>query len=194
MKKFTAAVILGLITTGVTALIYIETAPSPSERAARMRGCTLCHSGDFAETPLSTLSHWQHGTPLTPLVKQTLLAAHPTLPGGDTDILTDHISAQQLKLLLNSREHERGAALYTAKCATCHGKNGEGEPGNYPPLQGSEWLTPSPNRPTLESIIRDGLQGPITVKGQPWDSTMLPPGIAAPDDIRAIIEYLQRFR
>lgn len=194
MKKFSAAVILVLIAMGVAALIYVETATSPGERAARMRGCMLCHTDAFEQKPLACLSRWQHGTPLTPMVKESMLAAHPNLPGDDADLLADFITTRQLQPLAHSRKHERGAALYAAKCATCHGKNGEGQAGNYPPLQGSEWLTPSPERPALESIIRDGLQGPITVKGQPWDSTMLPPGVTAPADIQAIIDYLQRFR
>lgn len=194
MKKLSAAVILGLIAMGVTALVYVETAATPGERAARMRGCTLCHTDLFEKQAPASLSRWQHGTPLTPLVKQSMQAAHPTLPGDDADLLADFISSRQLALLADSRKHERGAALYAAKCAACHGKNGEGQALNYPPLQGSEWLTPSPNRPALESIIKDGLQGPITVKGREWNSTMLPPGITAPDDIRSVIEYLQRFR
>lgn len=194
MKKFSAAVILVLIAIGVAALIYVESAPTPGERAARMRGCMLCHTDAFAQKPLANLSRWQHGTPLTPIVKESMLAAHPTLPGNDADLLADFITSRQLQLLADSRQHERGAALYAAKCAACHGKNGEGQALNYPPLQGSEWLTPSPERPSLESIIRDGLQGPITVKGQEWNSTMLPPGITAPDDIRAVMEYIQRFR
>ena len=193
MKKFTAAAILVLTAIGVAALIYTESADSPAERAARMRGCLLCHGDAFAAKPLRCLQEWQHGTPFTPKVREALLAAHPSLPGADTKLLTQYIVAQQLPLLAENRKGERGASLYATKCAACHGKNGEGQAGNYPPLAGSEWLTPSPERPTIESIIRNGLQGPITVKGEPWNSTMLPPGVTEKYDIQAITEYLKRF-
>ena len=194
MRKFTVAACLVLFAMGLAALIYVESAPSPWEHAARKRGCMLCHTDSFAGTPLPCLQQWQHGTALTPLVKQAMLAEHPTLPGDDADLLAHAIAHQQLPLLAAARNTASGAALYTAKCAICHGKNGEGQAGNYPPLQGSEWLTPSPDRPGLESIIRNGLQGPITVKGQQWNSTMLPPGITSDADVNALIDYLQQFR
>lgn len=193
MKKFTAAAILVLTAIGVAALVYTESADSPAERAARMRGCLLCHGDAFAGKQLSCLQEWQHGTPFTPNVREALLAAHPSLPGADTELLAQYIAAQQLPLLAQSRHGERGASLYAAKCAACHGKSGEGQVGNYPPLKGSEWLLPSSERPALESIIRNGLQGPITVKGESWNSTMLPPGITADEDVNALTEYLKRF-
>lgn len=183
-----------IVAIGMAALIYIESADSPGEHAARMRGCLLCHTDAFADTPLSPLQQWQRSTPLAPLLKQRMLQVHPSLPGADADTLAAYMAAQQLPLLAQSRQGERGAALYAAKCAACHGKNGEGQASMYPPLRGSEWLTPSPDRTSLESIILNGLQGPISVKGEAWDSTMLPPGISAPADVKAIIEHLQQFR
>jgi cytochrome c oxidase cbb3-type subunit 2 len=32
---------------------------------------------------------------------------------------------------------ERGPALYIAYCSACHGLDGEGRPGTYPPIKGS---------------------------------------------------------
>lgn len=194
MKKFAAAALLVIVAIGMAALVYIESAPTPGERAARMRGCLFCHTDAFAEKPLTCLPQWKRGTPLAPLVEQRLLQAHPTRPGDDAATLAQYIAAQQLPLLAQSRQGERGAALYAAKCAACHGNNGEGQAGMYPPLRGSEWLTPAPNRPTVESIILNGLQGPITVKGEAWNSTMLPPGISAPADVKAISDHVQQFR
>lgn len=123
-----------------------------------------------------------------------MLQQHPKLPGKDAKLLAHYISLQQLPLLAESRKAERGAALYAAKCAVCHGAKGEGQPGSYPPLRGSEWLSPSPQRPSVEHIIRNGLQGPIRVRGEMWDSAMLPPGISDAQDIRALLNYLEQFR
>lgn len=194
MKKFAATAILVLTVIGMAVLIYTESADSEAERAARMRGCYLCHSHSFATQPLPCLTQWQHGTPLTPLVREALQTKHPHLPGDDIDILAQYIASRQLPLLAERQHSSRGAVLYAAKCALCHGNDGEGQPGNYPPLKGSEWITPSPDRPSLETIIREGIQGPISVKGTQWDSTMLAPGISRSEDIHELIEYLQRFR
>lgn len=190
--RFISALSLVILIIGLSAWIYTENAASPAERAARLRGCLLCHTHSFAEQALPCLQQWQHGTPLTPVAESALLQAHPTLAGDDAPLLAQYIAGRQLPLLLRQRGAERGAALYAAKCAACHGHRGEGQTGTYPPLHGSEWLTPAPGRPTPESIITRGLQGPITVKGEAWDSAMLPPGITDPQDVQSLIEYLQR--
>jgi len=54
---------------------------------------------------------------------------------------------------------DSGHMIYMARCAVCHGENGEGRPGLYPPLAGSEWVNGPPER--LAAIILDGLQGPV---------------------------------
>ena len=54
---------------------------------------------------------------------------------------------------------DSGHEIYMARCAVCHGQNGEGRPGMYPPLVGSEWVNGPPER--LAAIILDGMQGPV---------------------------------
>ena len=172
MKAIAAAgLILSVI--GLAALLYVQGAGSAEERAARMRGCLLCHGDAFAEQPLSCLDSWQHGTPLSPQVEQCLLQAHPRLAGDDAPLLARYITTKQLPLLAQKRSGDRGAALYAAKCAPCHGRNGEGQAGLYPPPR---------------------IQGPITVKGEPWNATMLPPGISAEADVDALIRHVETFR
>jgi mono/diheme cytochrome c family protein len=54
---------------------------------------------------------------------------------------------------------DSGQMIYMARCAVCHGENGEGRPGMYPPLTGSQWVNGPPER--LAALILDGLQGPV---------------------------------
>jgi len=54
---------------------------------------------------------------------------------------------------------DSGHAIYMARCALCHGENGEGRPGFYPPLTGTEWVNGPPER--LAAVILDGMQGPV---------------------------------
>jgi mono/diheme cytochrome c family protein len=64
-----------------------------------------------------------------------------------------------------------GKALFSANCITCHQANGQGLPGQYPPLAGSEIvLGPAVNH-TI-AIVLKGLQGPVTVKGQAFNNAM----------------------
>ena len=73
---------------------------------------------------------------------------------------------------------ERGKKIFAANCATCHQMTGQGVPGQYPPLAGSEFVNGGTRR--LAMIVLKGLQGPVKVKGQqfgtavmqPWETTL----------------------
>jgi len=54
---------------------------------------------------------------------------------------------------------DSGQTIYTTRCALCHGREGEGAPGMYPPLVGSDWVNGPPER--LAAIILDGMRGPV---------------------------------
>jgi mono/diheme cytochrome c family protein len=68
---------------------------------------------------------------------------------------------------------EQGAKVYSSVCVNCHQKNGLGVPGQYPPLDGSEWVIGSDER--LAGIVAYGLTGPVTVRGQTYASAVMPP-------------------
>lgn len=64
----------------------------------------------------------------------------------------------------------RGKSVYNKLCATCHLPNGQGIPGTYPPLDGSNWLTEK--RKASIKAVKYGLQGPITVNGKKYNNVM----------------------
>jgi mono/diheme cytochrome c family protein len=80
--------------------------------------------------------------------------------------------------------HDRGKKIFAANCQTCHQATGQGVPGQYPPLAGSEFTIGGSKRPAM--IVLKGLQGPVKVKGQqfgsavmqPWDKTLTDQKIA----------------
>ena len=84
----------------------------------------------------------------------------------------------------------RGAALFAVNCQPCHQATGMGSPGLAPPLVGSEWVLGPPKR--LVRIPNNGLQGPITIKGQQWNASMAALGGSLPDeDLAAILSYIR---
>lgn len=86
---------------------------------------------------------------------------------------------------------QKGQELY-ARCATCHMATGEGVPGAFPPLAGSEWVTGPVSRPI--AILLHGLQGEITVKGTTYNSMMMAYGTGAPmtdDEVAAVLTYVR---
>lgn len=63
-----------------------------------------------------------------------------------------------------------GGAIFAANCAACHQANGQGLPGVFPPLVGSEWVVGDPK--VLANILLHGVSGKIEVAGQSFDGMM----------------------
>lgn len=81
-----------------------------------------------------------------------------------------------------------GEQLYLGRCMSCHQVNGQGVPGVFPPLDGSEWVTGDEGR--LVRIVLHGMTEAVTVKGVVYNSAMPPWGPFLKDDeIAAILTY-----
>lgn len=68
------------------------------------------------------------------------------------------------------KQIELGKQHFATVCAACHQSHGNGVPGAFPPLTGSEWVMGDPAR--LIRIVLQGVYGPIEVKGQSWNLAM----------------------
>lgn len=71
-----------------------------------------------------------------------------------------------------------GVELYRIQCSACHGPEGKGIPGVFPPLAGSDFL-----RTQRERALRapmEGLQEPVTVNGVTYQAQM--PAVALRDE------------
>lgn len=168
-------------------VIYVGMGKSEADRLCRERFCYICHGDAFSE-PLTCLKSRDEGEPMTPLIIEALRREHPGIAEEHLQVIAEEIARRQLPAINARQQSRRGERLYAAKCAACHGSKGEGKPGQYPPLAGSEWLTDEPSR--LPEILSLGLRGPISVKGEPWDEIMLPPGLRDSDH-GPIIQYLR---
>lgn len=80
-----------------------------------------------------------------------------------------------VNLVQQSDSYKRGKEIYNDFCVTCHLANGKGIPGNFPPLDGSNWLTEK--RKESISAVKHGLKGPITVNGEEYNSVMVDLGL-----------------
>ncbi len=182
-----ASALLLLMAAGL--LLFVESAGSGGERSFRARGCALCHAG-FGQQPLRALEGWQAGHALRPRVQEALRRQHPLLAAGAEEALAEFIIAQQYAPLAAAQAGQAGERLYLAKCAACHGRNGEGQAGAYPPLMHSEWLHEADKLARLPEILAEGLRGPITVKGERWDAIMNAPGLCDEAGREAVIRYV----
>jgi mono/diheme cytochrome c family protein len=87
---------------------------------------------------------------------------------------------------------QTGQQIYQ-RCATCHQATGLGIPGAFPPLAGSEWATAANAALPIRIVLR-GLQGPVTVKNQRFNSAMPAYGTGQPlsdADVASVLTYVR---
>jgi mono/diheme cytochrome c family protein len=84
-----------------------------------------------------------------------------------------------------------GLRVFSSTCVACHQASGNGVAGSFPPLAGSEWVqAEGGNR--IAHVVLYGLTGPITVKGQQFNGTMLAWGGTYTDEqIAAVLTYVR---
>lgn len=84
----------------------------------------------------------------------------------------------------------RGAKLYSAKCAGCHGPDAKGDGANYPSLAGSKRVIG--NTEAFAMVIINGIQGPVS-SGKTYGAGLMPPqgaGMGA-EDLAGLMTYLR---
>ncbi|MBK5268375.1 MAG: c-type cytochrome [Acidimicrobiia bacterium] len=81
---------------------------------------------------------------------------------------------------------EDGAQIFADNCSSCHQAYGQGIPGKYPQLAAN----PAATDPAfVESVIREGLTGPIEVLGVGYNDTM--PAVALTDaEVAAVVAHV----
>ncbi len=86
---------------------------------------------------------------------------------------------------------KKGASGY-AVCGGCHQGSGAGIPGQFPPLDGSDFVHGGTER--LIRIVQHGLTGPVTVKGAAFNTPggMQPFGAAmSSQDLANVLTYVR---
>jgi nitrite reductase (NO-forming) len=101
-------------------------------------------------------------------------------PSGAVSDAAKELAAGPVTL---EKQVEAGKVLFAGTCSACPQASGQGIPQVFPPLAGSDYL--KDKRKAIETVL-NGLQGPVTVNGQRYDSVM-PPQSHLPDDAIANI-------
>jgi mono/diheme cytochrome c family protein len=84
-----------------------------------------------------------------------------------------------------------GAEIYSSRCQTCHQKNGQGVPGVFPPVDGTEWVTGDKGR--LIRIILNGMTGEVEVSGTTYTGSMPPWGSFLDDEqVAQVATYVRQ--
>ena len=97
-------------------------------------------------------------------------------------------AAQSTGDLTLEQQVDAGRQLFAGTCSTCHQAEGQGMPGVFPPLAGSDYIAADPGR--VPSVILHGLVGPVTVNGTEYNSNMPPMSQLTDDEVANISTYV----
>lgn len=136
------------------------------KRANEKRDPIESSSTKFLNVPMTLLAAF-FGFGITYLALRT---DHVTIQEGDSRTHTESTAAAPAATDSAAALMERGKQIFTTTCQACHQATGEGIPGTFPPLEGSEWVMGPPKR--VAAIILHGVNGEITVKGQKYKNVM----------------------
>jgi nitrite reductase (NO-forming) len=105
----------------------------------------------------------------------------------DLSLVSDVAEAELTGTATKQQRIDAGRVLYNGTCSVCHQQNGEGLAGVFPPLAGSDYLMADTQR-AIE-IVLNGLSGPVTVNGAPYNSVMPPMSQLNDDEIANILTF-----
>ncbi len=94
-------------------------------------------------------------------------------------INTDNLAEQNVQ--------QAGKEIYDDFCIQCHGANGKGDGKNFPPLDGSDWLT----KKRTQSIhaVKFGQSGAIVVNKKAFNNVMPPMGLSN-EEVADVMNYI----
>src|SRR6185436_2176660 len=82
----------------------------------------------------------------------------------------------------------KGKGVFMQTCFVCHQVNGEGIPGQIPPLAKSDYLQADKLRAVRNILF--GQTGEVTVNGKPYNGTMIPLNYLSDDDVANVVTYV----
>jgi len=86
---------------------------------------------------------------------------------------------------------ERGGDIYARRCADCHGKDGKGVPGVYPPLDGNSAVLEPSGINAIRAVLLGGF--PPTTADNPRPYSMPPFAQQLDDaDVAAVVSYIRQ--
>ena len=88
-----------------------------------------------------------------------------------------------------SKKGAAGDQLFSSLCVGCHQATGQGLPGVFPPLAGSEWV--KAQETTSAKILLVGLSGSVTVNGQTYNGQMPAFKQLSDEEIASVLTYLR---
>lgn len=100
---------------------------------------------------------------------------------------TDNYIDLNTETAVVSKLQSPGKEIYADFCMQCHGANGKGDTKNFPPLDGSDWLTN--NRDRSIAVVKFGQSGEIVVNKMNYNSSMPAMGLSD-QEVADVMNYV----
>lgn len=162
-----------------------DTLASATEAAHRPMGLAMGPDGSLYVSDIVTGKIWRimykgnrgmFGTDQLAAMEKRKLLTHLRTPDPVRDNLARGLANE-------------GRRIYTLYCLACHQKDGMGDGNRYPPLGGSDWVTGDSKR--LITVLLEGVKGPITVNGKPFDGEMPGHSFLSDADVARVASYIR---
>ncbi len=83
----------------------------------------------------------------------------------------------------------KGKGVFMQTCFVCHQVNGEGIPGQIPPLANSDYMMADKER-SIRGVL-SGQSGEMTVNGKKYNGVMVPLNYLSDDDVANVLTYVR---
>ena len=121
------------------------------------------------------------------LAEPQVVAIAAAAPGVDSNGPLEH-AADAAGTRIAQAEMDKGRQLFLQNCAACHQPTGQGLPGAFPPLAGSDFIKANPM--AILEVTTKGRQGKLVVNGKEYDNVMPAMSYLSDQDLAAIISYV----
>ncbi|HTI73335.1 MAG TPA: copper-containing nitrite reductase [Candidatus Limnocylindria bacterium] len=85
---------------------------------------------------------------------------------------------------------EKGKGVFMQTCFVCHQLNGEGLPGQIPPLAKSDFFAKMNNEEAIRTVLA-GRSGEVTVNGKTYSGIMTPLNYLTDDQVANVLTYVR---
>jgi nitrite reductase (NO-forming) len=119
--------------------------------------------------------------------------------GGDTEKRVAALKAAvaeeikgnpKIATLSKEIQMEKGKGVFMQTCFVCHQLNGEGLPGQIPPLANSDFFAKMSNDEAIRNVLM-GRTGEVVVNGKKYNGTMTPLNYLSDDQIANVLTYVR---